>query len=80
MGTWSRNLIDTVYTDSDLIQVTIRVDGLGALFTASLATYLVYGPTNVTPSSIGFSLNMATQFSSRLLAWISWLNQLERES
>jgi hypothetical protein len=42
--------------------ITIRIDLLSALFSASLATYLVYGPRSVNPSNTGFSLNMAGEY------------------
>jgi hypothetical protein len=38
--------------------ITIRVDAIGGIFTASLAAYLVYFQSQ-TASNTGFSLNMA---------------------
>lgn len=38
--------------------INIRIQMLGALFSASLAAYLVYG-NNVRAANTGFSLNMA---------------------
>ncbi|KAI0066573.1 P-loop containing nucleoside triphosphate hydrolase protein [Artomyces pyxidatus] len=51
--------------------VTIRIDALGAFFSAGLAMYLVYGPNhqNAIPSNTGFSLNMAFMLTSTLL-WL----------
>jgi hypothetical protein len=48
------------------------------MFTAGLATYLVYGG-NLTPRSnnTGFSLNMAVGFSSLILWWVRLLNEFE---
>lgn len=58
--------------------INIRVDMLGALFSAALATYLVYGG-GATPlaSNIGFSLNMAVSFSAMILSWVTLLNAFE---
>jgi len=58
--------------------VCVRIDGLGAMFTAGLAAYLVYGGS-LTPRSnnTGFSLNMAVGFSSLILWWIRLLNEFE---
>ncbi|KAL4068375.1 hypothetical protein V8B97DRAFT_1975301 [Scleroderma yunnanense] len=56
--------------------VTIRIDFIGALFTATLATYLVYWRTSEA-SNVGFSLNMAVFFSSVILVWIRILNDVE---
>ncbi|TFY56647.1 hypothetical protein EVJ58_g7510 [Rhodofomes roseus] len=56
--------------------VCIRIDALGAIFTAALAGYLVYAkPT--TASNTGFSLNMAVGFSGMILWWVRMLNELE---
>jgi hypothetical protein len=58
--------------------VCVRIDSLGALFTAGLAAYLVYGD-KVTPKAhnTGFSLNMAVGFSSMILWWVRLLNEFE---
>jgi len=58
--------------------VCVRIDSLGALFTAGLAAYLVYGGS-LTPRSnnTGFSLNMAVGFSSMILWWVRVLNEFE---
>jgi hypothetical protein len=40
--------------------IAIRMDGLGTLFVTGLAFYMVYGPFANNPSSVGFSLNMAS--------------------
>jgi hypothetical protein len=41
--------------------VSIRIDALGGIFAAGLATYLIYGPGSkaVLPTNIGFSLALA---------------------
>ncbi|KAI0782159.1 P-loop containing nucleoside triphosphate hydrolase protein [Abortiporus biennis] len=56
--------------------VVIRTDALSALFTASLAAFLIYG-SNVGASNIGFSLNMAVGFSGLLLMWVRHFNMFE---
>ncbi|KAH7886476.1 hypothetical protein F5I97DRAFT_1926721 [Phlebopus sp. FC_14] len=57
--------------------MSVRVDMLGALFSSTLATYLVYGPDAHRAANIGFSLNMAVGFSSLILWWIRFLNEVE---
>jgi ABC-type multidrug transport system fused ATPase/permease subunit len=58
--------------------VCVRIDGLGALFTAGLAAYLVYGGSAMSEAhSTGFSLNMAIGFSSMILWWVRILNEFE---
>ncbi|KAI0793375.1 P-loop containing nucleoside triphosphate hydrolase protein [Abortiporus biennis] len=56
--------------------ISVRMDALTALYTSSLAGYLIYFST-VTSSDIGFSLAMAVGFSEMVLWWISAFNQLE---
>ncbi|KAH9932906.1 P-loop containing nucleoside triphosphate hydrolase protein [Fomitopsis serialis] len=56
--------------------IAIRVDALAALFTTGLGIYLIYGPPQ-NPSAIGFSLNMAVQFSSLIIWWIKLSNELQ---
>ncbi|KAF7298774.1 ATP-binding cassette transporter [Mycena indigotica] len=58
--------------------VSIRVDILGALFSAGLAAYLVY----IKPASAGdagFLINMAVTFTQMLLWVVRFLNQFEVE-
>ncbi|KAH0835495.1 hypothetical protein J3R83DRAFT_9163 [Lanmaoa asiatica] len=57
--------------------MSVRVDALGTLFAAALATYLVYGPETQRAANIGFSLNMAVMFSSLILWWVRFLNDVE---
>ncbi|KAH7905266.1 P-loop containing nucleoside triphosphate hydrolase protein [Hygrophoropsis aurantiaca] len=57
--------------------LSIRLDVISALFTSSLAAYLVYGNSTLTASDIGFSLSMAVIFSSLILWWVRVLNDLE---
>ncbi|EIW86373.1 hypothetical protein CONPUDRAFT_78742 [Coniophora puteana RWD-64-598 SS2] len=57
--------------------VCIRIDGFGAIFSAGLAAYLVYGRQDLQASNIGFSLNMAVGFSSMILWWVRILNEVE---
>ncbi|KAF4617819.1 hypothetical protein D9613_006245 [Agrocybe pediades] len=59
--------------------VGLRMDYLGAIFTASLAAYQVYGH-RVSASNIGFSLNMAMAFCSYIFWFIRIFNLLEVES
>ncbi|KZT69185.1 hypothetical protein DAEQUDRAFT_727082 [Daedalea quercina L-15889] len=56
--------------------IAIRVDALAALFTAGLGAYLIYG-SNLDPSNVGFSLNMAVQFSGMIIWWIKLCNELQ---
>lgn len=56
--------------------VCVRVDAIGGLFAAGLATYLVYFKSPGA-SNTGFSLNMAVGFSGMILWWIQRLNELE---
>lgn len=55
------------------------MDFLGAAFTAALATYLVYAP-QVGTSNIGFSLNMALEFTGLILNFVRLYNYFEVES
>ena len=56
--------------------ITVRIDALGATFTAALAAYLVYGP-NVGAADTGFSLNMAVGFASVVLWLVRLFNEFE---
>ncbi|KAF8446361.1 hypothetical protein L210DRAFT_3642588 [Boletus edulis BED1] len=57
--------------------VAVRLEALGASFTAALAAYLMYGNHNINPSNVGFSLNMAVNFSGLILWWIIKYNDTE---
>ncbi|KAH7927390.1 P-loop containing nucleoside triphosphate hydrolase protein [Leucogyrophana mollusca] len=57
--------------------VCVRVTAVGALFTAGLAGYLVYGGNASKASNIGFSLNMAVAFSAMIIWWVRVVNDLE---
>ncbi|KAG6371568.1 ABC transporter type 1, transmembrane domain-containing protein [Boletus reticuloceps] len=57
--------------------VAVRLEALGASFTAALAAYLMYGNHNINPSNVGFSLNMAVFFSGLVLWWIIKYNDTE---
>lgn len=52
----NKMLIYTIYR-----WISIRIDALSAMFSASLAFYLVYGSAAYNPSSIGFILTMASK-------------------
>lgn len=56
--------------------LAVRIDVLGALFTSSLAAYLVYG-SSANPQSVGFSLNMASDFCILILWVVRIYNDLE---
>ncbi|KAK0459012.1 uncharacterized protein EV420DRAFT_1642713 [Desarmillaria tabescens] len=58
--------------------VYVRADALGALFSASLAAYLVY-IQNARTFNVGFSLDMAVGFTSKILFWVRFLNRFEIE-
>ncbi|KAH7904637.1 hypothetical protein BJ138DRAFT_1130879 [Hygrophoropsis aurantiaca] len=57
--------------------LTIRLDVISALFTSSLAAYLVYGNSALNASDIGFSLNMAVASSALILLWVRAVNDVE---
>ncbi|TFK46964.1 multidrug resistance-associated ABC transporter [Heliocybe sulcata] len=57
--------------------ISIRIEGLGALFAASLAAWLVYAQPGGTASNTGFSLTMAVGFSGMILWWVRILNEFE---
>jgi len=56
--------------------IGVRIDALGATFTAALAAYLVYG-SNAGAGNTGFSLNMAVEFSLYILYIVRIFNELE---
>ncbi|KAF8157942.1 P-loop containing nucleoside triphosphate hydrolase protein [Crassisporium funariophilum] len=56
--------------------IGIRIDALGAFFTAGLATYLVYGQS-ISAANTGFSLNMAVDVCSCVLYVVRSFNDLE---
>ena len=58
------------------IWIAVRMDLLGACFTAALAGYLVYGPP-VGAANTGFSLNMALDFTDSILSVVRVYNDLE---
>ncbi|OJA20726.1 hypothetical protein AZE42_08495 [Rhizopogon vesiculosus] len=57
--------------------ICVRIDLIGAAFSAGLAAYLVYGRGVQEASNIGFSLTMAVGFSSMILWWVRILNDVE---
>ena len=59
--------------------INVRIDILGALFTASLAAYLTYGG-NVSAADVGFSLNRAAEFTSMVLLVVRIYNQFQVQS
>ncbi|TFK36798.1 hypothetical protein BDQ12DRAFT_699326 [Crucibulum laeve] len=56
--------------------ICVRIDAIGGLFAAALATYLVYFQ-NHSAANTGFSLNMAVGFSGMILWWVRVLNDFE---
>ncbi|KZV67808.1 P-loop containing nucleoside triphosphate hydrolase protein [Peniophora sp. CONT] len=58
--------------------IGMRIDALGGLFSAALATYLIYGPgRSALPSDIGFTLNMGVEFSGSILWCVQVINMFE---
>ncbi|KAF9481121.1 multidrug resistance-associated ABC transporter [Pholiota conissans] len=57
--------------------IGIRIDFLGAFFTISLASYLVYGGRPLGAANTGFTLNMCLNFSTMILWWVRIFNDLE---
>jgi hypothetical protein len=55
------------------------MDSLGALFTAGLALYLVYGPY-IGAANTGFCLNMAVSFCNSIFLTIDIFDELQIES
>ncbi|KAH9915165.1 P-loop containing nucleoside triphosphate hydrolase protein [Epithele typhae] len=56
--------------------VTLRANLTGAVFTVSLAAYLLYF-SSASASNIGFSLNMAIAFTTQLFEWVRNFNNFE---
>ncbi|KDR83044.1 hypothetical protein GALMADRAFT_134555 [Galerina marginata CBS 339.88] len=59
--------------------IGVRIDALGATFTAALASYLVYGPP-VGAANTGFSLAMAVEFTQTILYLVRTYNDFEVNS
>ena len=59
--------------------INVRIDYLGTLFTASLATYLTYG-AKVSAANVGFSLNRAVEFCQVVLYVVRLYNLFQVES
>ncbi|KZS96534.1 P-loop containing nucleoside triphosphate hydrolase protein [Sistotremastrum niveocremeum HHB9708] len=58
--------------------IAVRMDTLGAVFSATVAAYLVYG-RDLNSGSVGFTLSLISAFSSMLLIWVRVLNEVEVE-
>ncbi|KAJ3544544.1 hypothetical protein NMY22_g2754 [Coprinellus aureogranulatus] len=56
--------------------INFRIDVLGAIFTASLATYLTYF-SNISAANVGFSLNRAVEFCSVILWFVRIFNMFQ---
>ncbi|KAF5323760.1 hypothetical protein D9619_012892 [Psilocybe cf. subviscida] len=59
--------------------VGARIDLLGTIYFAGLATYLIYGP-RIGASDTGFILNAASDFSLMILLWVRFFNDFEVEA
>jgi hypothetical protein len=57
--------------------IGIRIDFLGAIFTISLASYLIYGSRPLGAANTGFTLNMCLDFCTMILWWVRIFNDLE---
>ncbi len=58
--------------------IDTRIDALAALFSASLAAYLVYFQ-DTAAFNVGFSLTLAIDVSTMILWWVRTSNNLEVE-
>ena len=59
--------------------IGVRIDLLGGLFSAGLATYLIYGHP-IGASNSGFALNMTTELCRTLLYVVRYFNDFEIQS
>jgi len=59
--------------------ISVRIDILGATFTAALASYLVYGPS-IGAGNTGFSLNMVVECCAMILWLVRCFNEFEVQS
>lgn len=59
--------------------VGARIDLLGTIYFAGLATYLIYGP-HIGASDTGFILNAASDFTLMILLWVRFFNDFEVEA
>ncbi|KZV59749.1 P-loop containing nucleoside triphosphate hydrolase protein [Peniophora sp. CONT] len=61
--------------------IGMRSDTLAALFPSILGVYMLYGPGSsaIGASDTGFSLAMASNFSSMILLWVRFYNDFEVE-
>ncbi|RXW21499.1 hypothetical protein EST38_g4368 [Candolleomyces aberdarensis] len=59
--------------------IGIRIDSLGAVFTASLAAYLTYASTT-SAANVGFSLNRAVEFTVTILYMVRVFNVFQVEA
>ncbi|QRW00074.1 ABC transporter transmembrane region [Ceratobasidium sp. AG-Ba] len=60
--------------------IGLRMDVMGATFSAGLAAYLVYVKPNINASNAGFMLTMGVTFSDGILWWVRILNSFEAQS
>jgi len=59
--------------------IGIRIDALGALFTAALAAYLTY-VSDIGAANVGFSLSKAVEFCSFILYTVRCYNMFQVEA
>jgi hypothetical protein len=59
--------------------VAVRIDALGAVFTAALAAYLAYSKA-VSAANVGFSLNRSVEFCSMILYVVRVYNMCQVEA
>ena len=59
--------------------ISVRIEGLGAIFTSALAAYLIYGKP-IGAGNTGLSLTMANSFCIFIFWMIRIYNELEVES
>lgn len=59
--------------------IGVRIDLLGGIFSAGLATYLIYGRP-IGASNSGFALNMTTELCRTLLYVVRYFNDFEVQS
>ena len=73
--------IDTLarvsYTFFDINRwITVRIDGLSGVFTASVAAFLVYGGS-LNAGQAGFTISVVLSFSRQMIWWVRIYNLLE---
>ncbi|KAF8319735.1 hypothetical protein DL93DRAFT_2124628 [Clavulina sp. PMI_390] len=57
--------------------IGVRIDALGGIFAAGLASYLIYVSKSTSASDTGLLLNLSVGFTGMLIWWVRCLNELE---